>query len=304
MRIVLKKGKQRELILLAKANKTWANLSQIIKINEHYLNHELVQERRSISYKDYETFSSLACVNFDSYIKNKLNDNWGRSKGGLNSTGNTKVLSAPKESAELAELFGIILGDGHVEITKIKEKPISYSIRIAGHIKEDYDYLVSYTSNLIRKLFNERSKIKLAPRYNGVYLVVYGKNIVSFIESKGIKSGNKKKNNQGIPSWIKRKGDYLKCCIRGLMDTDGSIHRISKSNKNLRISFTSHIPILIQEVRDSLIKLHFSPSKIVCGNKIFLSRKDEVDKYLKWVQFRNQKHLKRIERLNVRAPVV
>lgn len=45
----------------------------------------------------------------------------------------------------------------------------------------------------------------------------------------------------GIPQWIKNDETYIKACLRGLIDTDGSIFRMSKRDKNLiRIGFTNH----------------------------------------------------------------
>lgn len=74
--------------------------------------------------------------------------------------------------------------------------------------------------------------------------------------------------------------------------------------KNVRISFKSYIPRLIKEVHQSLIKLNFKPSKIIGGKQIFLSSKNQVEKYVKEIGFKNQKHLKRFEMLKNCAPVV
>ena len=125
------------------------------------------------------------------------------------------------------------------------------------------------------------------------------------MKSLGIKPGNKKKNNQGIPSWIKNNKKYLIKCIKGLIDTDGSIHYISKKNLNLRISYTSYIPKLLKEVRGGLIKIGFTPSKIISKKQIFLSRQKDIKNYIKEIGFGNQKNLNRLKFLKSRnAPVV
>ena len=41
-------------------------------------------------------------------------DNWGQIKGGLNSRGSLKAIIRPDRCKELAELVGIILGDGSI----------------------------------------------------------------------------------------------------------------------------------------------------------------------------------------------
>ena len=299
MRIILKKGLQKKLILLAKSNMTWSELAKILHVTEHYLAVELGNELRTLSEERYNALCKIVDSNYDCFIVKRLDDNWGRSKGGINSDGSTKELIEPKESRILAELVGVVLGDGHIDKYQVGRRVRRYAIEIAGHIEEDENYVKNYVSKMLEKLFDEKPKIKLAPKYGGVYAVLYGKKIVEFFEKEGIKPGNKKTNNQGIPNWIISNKDYLRVCLRGLIDTDGSVHYISKNNKNLRISFTSYIPKLITDVRDSFIKLGYHPSKIIREKQIFISRKEEIDKYIKEIGFGNQKHLKRIKRLKV-----
>ncbi len=47
MRLRLQKGKQTELILLAKNGKTWANLANILELSEPYVRHDLKKEKDS-----------------------------------------------------------------------------------------------------------------------------------------------------------------------------------------------------------------------------------------------------------------
>lgn len=263
--------------------------------------------RNEVNYLSEDTHKklcNLAGVNFDSFIINKLPDNWGKVKGANSSSGNTKELIEPPESEELAELFGIILGDGHIDRIVRGKKTRCYCITIVGDFDDDKDYLEKYVSKIFYDLFGEKSKIAYSRFSNSLFLKVHGRNIVDFFINKGIKNGNKKINQQSIPNWILENREYLKRCIRGLIDTDGSIHYISKNNRNLRISFTSYIPNLLEGVRSSLLILGLNPSKIISGKQIFLSRKEDISNYLKIIGFSNQKHLKRFEILQNRAPVV
>lgn len=304
MRIKLKKGKQAELITLAKKDKTWLELSKELDIVPDYIRNELRKEKRLLSEKVYLTLCELTKTNYEKFIEEKLNDNWGRLKGGLNSEGNTKKIKLPRKSEYLSELIGTILGDGHIESYTKGTKIRCYSITITGDSRNDKEYLSNYITNIIKKLFREDTKIKESEDSNTLYLRVYGKEIVKFLNNLGLKSGNKKENNQSIPKWIKNNKNYLIPCLRGLVDTDGSIHYISKNNKNLRISFTSYIPNLLNDVRNSLIKLGFNPSKIINEKQIFLSRKENIERYIKTIGFSNEKHLNRIKKFNSRAPVV
>ena len=125
--------------------------------------------------------------------------------------------------------------------------------------------------------------------------MVYSKNLVEFFESIGFPAGNKIKNKVTIPLWIKENNFFLKRCIRGLIDTDGSVFRMSKKDPNLiRIGFKNFNKKLLDDTREAFIKLGFHPSKIICGAYFVLSRQDEINKYLSEIGFSNKKHLDRL----------
>lgn len=295
MRIQLKKGKQSELILLAKKSGTWQELASKLNVNMRYLCNELFKETRTLSEKIYLLLCSLTGQDFDRFVVGRFEDNWGKSKGGKNAVEfHLKELNHVFFSSDLAELCGIILGDGHLEYYQDGKKIRSYSLTITGHSIDDSNYLRQYIKNLIKQIFNYDSRFKQSKDSNGLYLVVNGKRLVEFFNNIGIKPGNKKINSQGIPSWIINNRGYLVACLRGLIDTDGSIHHISKNNRNLRITFTSYIPRLLEDVRISFLKLGFHPSKIIKGNQIFLTRKDDIKLYLETIGFSNDKHLNRV----------
>ena len=68
MRIKLKRGYQKRLILLAKRNLTWMELSSLLKINSSYLSNELRNEERFISYELYNKLCNITKLNYDIYI--------------------------------------------------------------------------------------------------------------------------------------------------------------------------------------------------------------------------------------------
>tara|TARA_Y100000310_G_scaffold269519_1_gene282735 strand:+ start:2122 stop:3036 length:915 start_codon:yes stop_codon:yes gene_type:complete len=304
MRIVLKKGVQKKLIESAKRDITWKELGNLLGICSGYLKNELRYEKRNLSEEVYKKLCRLSNCNLDKFIVEKLGDNWGRIKGGNFSSGNTKRFIEPKETEELAELSGAIIGDGHINKLKVGKKIRCYSIVIAGDSRNDKDYMSNYLPSLFFKLFGEKGSLAYSKDKNVMYAKIFGKRIIEFIEKKGIFSGNKKENSQSIPNWILKNNKYLRACLRGLIDTDGCIYYISKNNKNLRISFTSYIPKLLNEVRESFIKLGFHPSKIIVNKNICLSRKEDIKKFLSEIRFSNEKHLKRLQNLIKNASIV
>lgn len=305
MRIKLKEGAQKKLILSAKGAFTWKELSKKIGINELYLCNELCKEKRLLSEELYQKLCIISQHNFDSDITQKLEDGWGQSIGGFKSKKNTKNFIPPNKNEELAEIIGIILGDGHLSKYISGNKIRVYCIRIAGNSKDDREYIKKTIPSLFFRIFKEKGSIMQAKNRSCAYFTIYGKEIVDFIISLGLKPGNKIKNNQGIPDWIIENKNYLKACIRGLIDTDGSVHLVSKENKNLRIDFKSHIPLLLEDVRSGLISLGYSPTKIIDNRHIFITRKEDILKYYFEIGFNNSKNLKRYFSLkNEKAPIV
>ena len=141
MRIKLKKGFQRKLILLAKNknNFTWEMLAKELGISRDYLVNEIAKEKRTLDKKIYQKLCNLSKKKFNKHIKEKLKDNWGKSKGGKSTTKKPKLL-IDKTSKELAELVGIILGDGNIWC----KGGGYYYLRICGDSEKDKEYFINY----------------------------------------------------------------------------------------------------------------------------------------------------------------
>lgn len=89
---------------------------------------------------------------------------------------------------------------------------------------------------------------------------------------------------------------YLKACIKGLIDTDGSVFPKSRNKKLPQIEISSAIPNLREDIRNGLIKLGFKPSNWSKGRNVSncgLYAKDQVLKFYKEVGFSNPKHTKK-----------
>lgn len=313
MRIVMKKGKQKELIEIAKQRFTWDGLSKRLNISEGYLRNELRNEKRNLSKKLYGNLCKITNKNFDKFIIKELNKNWGQIKGGKKSKGATKKIKTPNLSKELAEFFGIMLGDGNSYKNQFyksrKDKRGVYMIRIVGDSRYDYKYLIKYVKPLIEKLFEIKVKsgfFKPKENFknskNAMFLLVHGRELINFLENKGFKPGNKIKNKLEIPLWIKRNDKFLKSCLRGLYDTDGGVYKLNNQN-TYQIVFTNFNQKLLKNVRNSLLSLGITPSKITKGNKIYITKKSELRKFLKQIGLRNPRHKIKVERWKL-SPIV
>lgn len=293
MRVFLEKGKQKELILNAKKDKTWDELAKITLCKGSYLGGDLRREKRTLTEEMYQRLCFVGNCNFDNHIIKKLPHHWGQVIGARNSPGSTISINIPPYDADLAEFVGAVLGDGH--IASIISQGV-YQVNITGDSEKDREYHLDYLNSLGKRLFNIAGKETLAKHNKGRHLIFYSVEMVKFFGKMGLKAGSKIKNQSTIPKWIWEKEEFLRNCLRGLIDTDGSIFKMSNQDPRLlRMSFTNYNSTLLEDTRKAFISLGFFPSKIIKKKQFFLSRKEDIRKYLKEVGFSNKRHLDRIK---------
>jgi len=70
------------------------------------------------------------------------------------------------------------------------------------------------------------------------------------------KGGSKFQQQVSVPAWIKRSKKYAKACLRGLLETDGSLYN---DRGYLMVNFTSTIAPLAQDVIDIIHFFGFRP---------------------------------------------
>jgi len=206
-----------------------------------------------------------------------------------------KKISEPKNTSELAEFLGIVLGDGGINS--------DYQVVIT--LSKDNDKRYSYfVCNLIKKLFDITAK---SCRYrnrrskNVLGITISSASLVEFLLSKGLKKGNKVKQQVGIPVWIENQIELSRNCLRGLIDTDGGIyfhkhksHGFKCFNIGLQLSNAS-TPIL-KFAKKTLERLKFTPKLSKRGVNLY--REEEVYRYAKEVGFSNPYHLERLKKFS------
>lgn len=210
-----------------------------------------------------------------------------------------------KPSADLAEIIGIMIGDGSIYIKPKK----TYQARIGGNSDTDRKYLLDWVKPLIEKVLKTRVRIRYHNSRKELFLCIDRKQNVLEFTKFGLPSGNKGKNNVGIPGWIFKENNYIKRCIRGLIDTDGSICPKTIKHPCASIWIASYIPKLREDLTYSFRILGYSPSK--WANRInrpnvkqlCLGKSNEVIKYFKDIGSKNPKHIERFNKF-IRAPVV
>ncbi len=300
MRIILKKGKQKELIDLTKSklSLSWSELGRLLGIKPNYLSGDLRFENVTISDQLYKNLSRMSDVNFDNFIEKKVPNNWGRIKGGKLSTHRQRPrkLLIKQHSSNLAEAIGIILGDG--SLYNNKKHGINQLV-VTGHIKNDQIYLSKFVKPLFENLFNLKFSIKKDNKKHVIRIYSQKKDVLYTLEKLGIPIGNKIKNDVGIPNWIFSSKDFVKSCIRGIVDTDGSVFPITGRNYTY-VEITSACKNLRKSIDQSMKIIGLKTSKWTKNGtpKIYIANKRDISRYYNEVGFNNPYHKNRFKLLS------
>jgi len=230
----------------------------------------------------------------------------GRRKGGLTSQERRKlypelytncnprrIISEPKESVGLAEFIGIMLGDGSIS-SNCTQAVISL------HKKDDRKYIL-LVCKIIKKLFCVDPVVyryQNGSHKNVADITIHSTSLVSFLKFKGLKIGNKVKQQVDVPGWIKGSKNFSKYCLRGLIDTDGSVyshkHKTNGCNCfNLGLNFSNRSTPLLRFTHKTLERLNFHPK--IFANGVNLYRESEVSRYSRDIGFSNIYHKNRLD---------
>jgi hypothetical protein len=146
-----------------------------------------------------------------------------------------KEITFPEEmSVELAEMIGILVGDGHLSVLeRIDNKGSKFTqstVFIAGNCNEQ-DYL-EHIQRLFLKLFNVPLTYREDKRSDGVLLVCYSKGIVQYLSKVCQVPVGRKCAIVKVPQLIfDSKSVFQMAFLRGLADTDFSLCFKNKSKK-------------------------------------------------------------------------
>lgn len=198
-----------------------------------------------------------------------------------------EIIHKPRKSIELAEFIGIMLGDGGFTSH-------NRQIQITLNNRDDKEY-IEFVCHLIEKLFKKKPSVFKCKDAVASKISVSSVNLVDYLVSVGLKTGNKFKLQVDIPDWIKNDKAYSIACVRGLVDTDGCIfnHRYKVNNKFYsykKLSFTSYCQPMRKSVYDILKSLGIKPRWFSYRDIRIDSRKD-MEIYFRLIGSSNPKHL-------------
>lgn len=197
-----------------------------------------------------------------------------------------KLIHKPGKSVELAEFIGTMMGDGGLS---------RYQVTITLHHIDDREY-VDFVSKRIQKLFHIKPALYHVPKSSVFNIVISRSEVVKYLHSLGLPIGNKVRQQFDIPVWIQKNKKYVIACVRGLVDTDGSVFTHSYISKGRRyhykkLSFCTHSRPLQYSVAKILADIGLRAR--IAGYDVRLDGVADVKKYFMIIGSNNPKHLKR-----------
>ena len=214
--------------------------------------------------------------------------NWSCGRTTIGSIGKFKQIKIPKIfNYKLAELVGIILGDGNI---------CGSQLRIYGN-KKEYRYYRNNIQKLLFDIFGVNSTIKQTRKNsNGIVLIVNSIMLIRYLASIGLCQGSKINNYARVPNWIYPGKKFIINCLRGLFDTDGSFFVSSKDEPNInwRMGYNSKLP---EDINELLLSLEFKPTRIFNkGREISICKKVEVRRFFTEILPKNNVQISRYQK--------
>lgn len=204
-----------------------------------------------------------------------------------------KPVTHPHLSADLAELIGIMLGDGGMTNAQVKVSFNELDAAYADHVRR-----------LITSVLGV-SPARLADAHDHAFdLVVSRVEAVEVLESFGLRRGNKVQHQVDVPLWVWKRRDYRIACLRGLMDTDGCVyhHRYAVNGKTYgycKLCFTSYSRPLLASAKRLFEGLRLFPTiHAYDGHRLYLHDTQAVRRYFEIVGTHNPRYQERFNRFS------
>ena len=222
----------------------------------------LTKETHSSLRKTSETMKARQVSNFASWMSLM------KKNGKIKST-------YPKfiRNGELAELIGVILGDGHIQKFPRTERLLIFS-------NSNNKGFISRYQKLVKKTFSKEPYVYKQATANCIRISLYEKKISVRL---GVPYSPRKNLNIKVPRWILAKDEYVVRYLRGLYEAEGSASFHSKTYTH-KLEFSNLNESMLQNVFRLMKRLGFHPHRDM--KRVQISRKDEVVKAITLLQFR------------------
>lgn len=227
--------------------------------------------------KGLTKFTDVRVLKISTTFKRKGVDNFKSWRTRMRDEG--KMISAYpefKKDGDLAELIGVVLGDGHIrKYPRTEELSIFSNSNNKGFVKR--------YSSLIEKIFNKKPVCTLHSSKNCIRIRIYQKNIQKRLF---VPYSPRAKLEIVIQGWILSNKQYIVRYLRGLYEAEGCFC-VHKGTSTYKMLFSNRNVSMLKNVFFLVKKLGFHPHS--SKDQIQISRKNEVYKFKKLIKFRQYK---------------
>jgi len=178
-----------------------------------------------------------------------------------------------KRNGDLAELIGVVLGDGHIQKFPRTERLLIFS-------NANNPQFVARYEKIVREMFQKEPYVYRQSTQNCIRISLY-QNCIS--ERLGIPSGPRKGIDFVVPRWILSRREYAIRYLRGLYEAEGSVS-IHLPTSTHKFSFSNTNQSLLDAVENLMNKFGFRTSRDAV--RVQISRKAEVAQAVALIEFR------------------
>lgn len=154
-----------------------------------------------------------------------------------------------EDKITLAYIVGVALGDGNLS------NPNGRAVRLRITCDLKYPNLIETIKQNLR-IISPINKVGVVSKKNCNAIDIYCYSN-QWPEVLGWKVGDKAKQNVRVPAWIREEQKYSIACLRGLIQTDGSIY-IDRKYK--MVNYVCCINSLAQDAVDMIESIGFKPT--------------------------------------------
>jgi len=184
-----------------------------------------------------------------------------------------RPIRQPARSERLAELVGVLLGDGHMALSQV-----------AIYLNLTERPMAEYVQQLLEKLFGIVPTLRIRETY--FVVTASSRSLVEWLVRCGVCAGDKIKNQAIVPAWVFQRPAWMRGCLRGLIDTDGTLflhqHQVQgRMYEHLGVGFTSYAPSLLRSVSQLMSELRFEARTSPRQGHVVLYRWEQVQRYMR-----------------------
>lgn len=152
----------------------------------------------------------------------------------------------------LAYIIGVALGDGNLSC------PNGRATRLRVTCDAKYPILAKTIAHSLQKLLpdNAISIVRTPGKVTYFNISVYSNKLNDWLPWK-VGFGTKEEQLARVPEWIMSDKEYSRECLRGLLQTDGSIYF---DRDYLMVNFCNNIQLLANDVYSMLQSIGFRPT--------------------------------------------